>query len=213
MSGTKDYWSNFFTRQHVIQWELFSSDFVEQVPGEIRGVHEHGSEPGTDPLQPVDPGNPTQSPGHQEGHQGSDCHVLRAGGCIWQHDGGQGQEVYLSFLFCHQLFFIYFILKTNFYLRATKFCQIWKKILVANISDSEPVFKCILYLSCYSSKALSCKTKVSQETWEIKAANKNRFTLLLKCRVFLQAYLISSRTLFKKRSRVWNQLWNIQGRT
>lgn len=69
-----------------------------------------------------------------------------------------------------------------------KICQIWKKILVANISDSEPVFKCILYLSCYSSKALSCKTKVSQETWEIKAANKNRFTLLLKCRVFLQAY-------------------------
>lgn len=99
LSGTKDYWSNFFTRQHVIQWELFSSDFVEQVPGEIRGVHEHGSEPGTDPLQPVDPGNPTQSPGHQEGHQGSDCHVLRAGGRVRQHDGGQGQEAYLSFLF------------------------------------------------------------------------------------------------------------------
>lgn len=122
LSGTKDYWSNFFTRQHVIQWELFSLDFVEQVPGEIRGVHEHGSEPGTDPLQPVDPGNPTQSPGHQEGHQGSDCHVLRAGGCVRQHDGGQGQEAYLSFLFCHQLFLVYRIFSSISYWKQTFIC-------------------------------------------------------------------------------------------
>lgn len=122
LSGTKDYWLNFFTRQHVIQWELFSSDFVEQVPGEIRGVHEHGSEPGTDPLQPVDPGNPTQSPGHQEGHQGSDCHVLRAGGCVRQHDGGQGQEAYLSFLFCHQLFLVYRIFSSISYWKQTFIC-------------------------------------------------------------------------------------------
>lgn len=105
MSCTKVHLSNCFNKQQVIHWELFSSDIVEQVPGEIRGVHEHGSEPGTDPLQPVDPGNPTQSPGHQEGHQGSDRHVLRAGGRVWQHDGGQGQEVYLSFR--HQLFLVY----------------------------------------------------------------------------------------------------------
>lgn len=74
---------NIFTKQHVIQWEQNSLYIVEQVPSEIWGVHEHGSEPGTDPVQPADPGNPTQSPGHQEGHQGSDRHVLRAGGCVW----------------------------------------------------------------------------------------------------------------------------------
>ena len=65
--------------------------YSEQVPCAIRRVDEHGFEPGVNQVQPLDQCDPAQSPGHQESHQGGDCHVLRTRGRVRQHDGGQGK--------------------------------------------------------------------------------------------------------------------------
>ena len=73
-------------------FKTFITSSSEQVPCAIRRVDEHGFEPGVNPVQPLDQCDPAQSPGHQESHQGGDCHVLRTRGCVWQHDGGQGKE-------------------------------------------------------------------------------------------------------------------------
>ena len=67
-----------------------------QIPGQIRGIHEHGAGTGADPLQRADLDHPRQSAGPEEGHHRPGGHVVRAGGRLRQHDGRQGQVTLLT---------------------------------------------------------------------------------------------------------------------